>query len=988
MEKYIEKIILPPTEYRAKPFWALNGRLEEKELKRQIAVLEEMGFGGAFLHSRTGLETEYMSEEWVRLIGVCADELAKRGMEAWLYDEDRWPSGTCGGEVSRKKRNRLKSILCEETDPSLYRKPPHLIGLFAADIEGAAVKSYRKISAPSEVGKGEKFLVFRWAYMEPQKFFNGSTYIDTLNRAATEDFLASTHEKYERGIGAHFGKEVKGIFQDEVSRGPMFNGFLVDDEKRMLRVPYTYRLFAVFRKIKKYDLREKLPLLYYKNGEENFSSVAYDFTDVVMRMLLENFIIPYRQWCAERRLKVTGHVLHEDSLSCQATMIGSVMQYYQYMDGPGIDNLGTRNYRYEVPKLASSVSVQLGKDFTLSELYGCSGWQMKLDDYKHDGDWQAFMGVDFRCPHLSWYTMKGVAKRDCPATIMSQSAWYKEYKAVEDYFASLNAALNVGEGVTENLIINPIESAWGLSRLGAYENFFGVTDAEYRELERIYVGVFEGLQKRGVDADFGDEAIIATHGRTENGLFYVGRKGYKRVLVPYPITLRETTLALLGKFEEGGGQVVFVGRYPTRLNGKRADKSFFAGFRLMPFDVDAIAEAVREDEFPVRLTPGDRGIFVRKRRTENGYLIVFLNSSGTEGAKVRISVPTKKNLLKIDLRKRRTEYLPFERTDEGVVFGYDFREGEELFVYESDERLSPPEEYEWEEVAVREKSFRYELSEDNFVVLDRASLLNDGEWDERGSVLAKDGLLREKYGMGARSGEGYQPWYAEKNFGQAYREKRGRHALRFSCEVEEEIWGDIFLMTENCDRFDIFVNGGRLDTSRRIPSGIDVCFEKIPLPGEMLVRGSNRIEFHFDFSEDLGLEAVYLCGKFAVQCGETDRIRNLPERLPAGDIGANGFPYYSGAITYYIPLKGGTYRVEADELYASALRVGDELLAFRPYRSECRAVEGDLALQYIFNRKNLFGCRPDPDRGDPPDLQKQGMVNLPAIYVRKQKLRS
>lgn len=39
-----------------------------------------------------------------------------------------------------------------------------------------------------------------------------------------KDFLKSTHEVYKEKFGEKFGKEIKGIFQDEVNRGPLFNG--------------------------------------------------------------------------------------------------------------------------------------------------------------------------------------------------------------------------------------------------------------------------------------------------------------------------------------------------------------------------------------------------------------------------------------------------------------------------------------------------------------------------------------------------------------------------------------------------------------------------------------------------------------------------------------------------------------------------------------------------------------------------------------------
>lgn len=45
----------PTAEYRGKPFWSWNGKLEKSELLRQIEVFRQMGMGGYFCHSRIGL---------------------------------------------------------------------------------------------------------------------------------------------------------------------------------------------------------------------------------------------------------------------------------------------------------------------------------------------------------------------------------------------------------------------------------------------------------------------------------------------------------------------------------------------------------------------------------------------------------------------------------------------------------------------------------------------------------------------------------------------------------------------------------------------------------------------------------------------------------------------------------------------------------------------------------------------------------------------
>ena len=64
-EKLEDSLFKQPTaEYRGASFWAWNTMLDQKELDRQMEVLKSMGFGGAHLHPRTGLETPYLSEEF------------------------------------------------------------------------------------------------------------------------------------------------------------------------------------------------------------------------------------------------------------------------------------------------------------------------------------------------------------------------------------------------------------------------------------------------------------------------------------------------------------------------------------------------------------------------------------------------------------------------------------------------------------------------------------------------------------------------------------------------------------------------------------------------------------------------------------------------------------------------------------------------------------------------------------------------------------
>ena len=88
-----------PNKYKPVPFWSWNEKLDVEEIKRQGEEFKDKGYGGHFMHSRVGLVTKYLSEEWIEFIKEGANKSRELGIDAWLYDEDKWPSGYAGGVV-------------------------------------------------------------------------------------------------------------------------------------------------------------------------------------------------------------------------------------------------------------------------------------------------------------------------------------------------------------------------------------------------------------------------------------------------------------------------------------------------------------------------------------------------------------------------------------------------------------------------------------------------------------------------------------------------------------------------------------------------------------------------------------------------------------------------------------------------------------------------------------------------------------------------
>ena len=170
----------PQNKYRALPFWSWNGKLDQMELNRQVDILQEMGFGGAFMHSRCGLQTEYMSEEWILLVEKTADCFASKNMQGWLYDEDRWPSGSCGGLATKKQENRQKSLsMYVGNDGTMYENKK-VLGIFAIKLIGEAeqrethfgkrLSTYFPLREKDEIPDGYEKAVFVEEFIEPSDF--------------------------------------------------------------------------------------------------------------------------------------------------------------------------------------------------------------------------------------------------------------------------------------------------------------------------------------------------------------------------------------------------------------------------------------------------------------------------------------------------------------------------------------------------------------------------------------------------------------------------------------------------------------------------------------------------------------------------------------------------------------------------------------------------------------------------------------------------
>ncbi|MBQ6021406.1 MAG: hypothetical protein IJL25_00605 [Clostridia bacterium] len=1013
-EQLIKCFSSPPEAYRGKPFWSWNGELRGEELVRQAHIMKKMGFGGYFMHSRTGLITEYLGEEWFRLINEVADAAERDGMEAWLYDEDRWPSGSAGGKATADPRYRMKSLYVYESAPELADWDAHSFALYAAKLDGIDLYACKELDVSAVAGREDvvsavlsaveelkdaaadlpgvwKALRFAVVPDPPSSVYNGATYLDTMSREATERFIELTHERYALHCGSRIGRSIKGVFTDEPHRGHCFDNREEKNGVMSCAVAWTDDIFGEFEKRYGFACRPILPELFYRKNGEKVAPVKLFFIDLANALFLERFAAPINEWCISHGMVLTGHVLHEDSLMNQTVPNGSLMRYYEHMGVPGVDVLTEHNRCWWIVKQLASASRQLGKKWMLSELYGCTGWQFGFKGHKNVGDWQALFGINVRCPHLSWYTMEGEAKRDYPASILHQSPWYEDYKTVEDHFARMGLVLSEGRPCCDVLLLNPIESLWCQAYAG-WADWISNASPDVEPYEERYRELFGFLTGHQIDFDYGEEEMMsrlsAVESRGGRAALRVGQAYYHTVIVANMLTVRPSTLALLRDFIGKGGAVIFCGDVPRYVNAvPSAEPAALAsrGIRI-PYDEQALVDAVRrysEESVTVTDASGNAEtcVFAQVRRgfAGNGYAAAVLNTdreSPRRELTLSLRAPAGYRVEEWDLDTgERADASAFAEETGGVYsirFGLEAG-GTKCFVLsETDEKLPPVPVYRTVAEITLTGEFPYRCSEPNVCVLDRCRRrLQNGEWSEEQEVLRVDRAVRADVGLAFRGGDMLQPWYAKRYD----REEYGTLQLAYEFFIETLPASPVYLAGERPERNHYRVNGIPLPVPGVNDFWIDECFKKMEIPVSALKTGRNVVTAELTFKRTSNIEALYLVGDFGVRLeGVRRTLVPAPPLMGCKDYADYGMPFFTGNLTFelspeaYLPalkdIAGAADRIvlTPKDFTGACVKVTSagktEVLGWEPYEADVTEAvrnEEPIFVTVVGTRVNVFG---------------------------------
>lgn len=1011
-ESFQKEFQNPGKDYRGTPFWAWNTKLDADILEKQIEQFREMGMGGFYIHTRVGLDTEYLGTEYMKCVKKSVEIAKQKGLFSCLYDEDRWPSGYAGGKVTLHMEFRGRNLLItpyrqgtksyqERSSDSMASPSPQGNGKFLAAYHVALtddglLKHYERCEENAEERRGDRIWYVYLEIAHDSPWFNNQSYTDTLNPKAIQCFLEETHEKYKKVVGEEFGKTVQAIFTDEPQFGRK-RGLGKANSKEEVMLPFTDDFEESYRKKYGQEFLDHVPELLWELPNGKYSEHRYYYHDHVTERFAEAYSDQVGAWCEKNNLLLAGHMMEEPTLQSQTQALGEVMRSLRGFTLPGIDMLCDQR-EYTTVKQAQSICHQYARKGVMSELYGVTNWDFDFRRHKLQGDWQAALGVTHRVHHLNWMSMEGEAKRDYPAAVGFQSPWYKEYGIIETHFARVNTVMLRGKPSVKIGVIHPVESMWLL--FGPNEQ----TGMARQELENCFQNVTEWLLFQMLDFDYISESLLPAQWNAPR----IGAMEYDVIVVPGCLTLRSTTVEILQELRGLGKEIVFFGKpamYVDAKTDKKAEElaeqctqidrtkaelvSALEKYRLI--DIRFHGEKHLKKPRHKKNWNGERTEKYLYQMREDGDAAWVFIANGRAVENMDLVLPDDveikiKGMWKIsvwDTDNGTKKQITAQYENGCTVFYHRFYEEDSLLL-----RLEPLEEDEcdknalqeeienaqvWESVSLYQSPVELVREEPNVLVLDQPEYSFGGtEFYGSEEILRIDNILRTRLKLPLRQAALAQPWT------QINSETAEKICLRYRVKCEDRLKNVKFAM-ECMEATEILLDGksvGVLETEHTVKEEcyfVDPCMKCIALPE--LEKGEHTIELHIRFSSKVNLEACYLLGDFMVEVhGMRAALHAIPGMEERGiqegaaweSLTEQGMPFYGGNVIYRTSaaLGKGIYQLEVSkfrapllDVYVDGKRVGQ--IYRSPYKAEFQ-IENDgvhlIEIKSYGNRVNTFGA--------------------------------
>lgn len=537
-------------DYSVSGFWFWNDEITDERTKEQLAIMKRISANQPVVHSRFGLQNEYLSQDWFDRIKSVIEDCKENGQKIWLYDENNWPSGNCSWTITLEEKYRehylqFETIHLKENESfvlDLTARNYVAVSAFTGDkIENLMIQE----NPCNFTAQKETDIIKVYTAVDEYEPV-GKLCVDYLSKEAIGVFIEKTHEKYLEQMGEEFGKIISGIFMDET--------------RFCNAMPWTKTLPEEFLKRKGYDMLPFLPLLIRKTSQSN--KFRYDYYDVISDLYNEATFKQVYDWCSNHNMKSMGHFLGEETIAAQSYFGGDMLRGYQYFHVPAIDHLGNGIGSLDA-KFAVSACHSYGKSRIACEAFGASGWDITYEDMVRISNWLFQQGINLIIMHGFYYSIRDERSQDFPPSYFYQ---WKYWDYMPGYVKMANRMMKLlsdGRHEAEILVYTPMETFWNYFepdltvKTGFWKEGPWIKEERAKFIDNQFQLLCNGLTDKNLDyAILHGDAACNFRVEGKELVNILSKERFQVFILPLTETLTVDMVRLLNEFSENGGCII------------------------------------------------------------------------------------------------------------------------------------------------------------------------------------------------------------------------------------------------------------------------------------------------------------------------------------------------------------------------------------------------------------------------------------------------
>lgn len=562
----------PGREYRVAPLLRVNDDVDPQDLEFQIANLHEAGFGGIYLcceRFADGAPHPFVSPWWRDVVKLAARLCATYGLTFNVYDDEDWPSGSIGGQLTERDPDAQWRYLHHEEHAvaagqsvslavpegtlvaavAMATKIHGLVPDTAVELTDHVDDGVLSWTAPQDGGRVVSFFVARRG-----KGIFTDGYGDLMDRRTVNEFVDWSYDWHVQAVAEVPGASIGGFFTDE----PAFSLSMVEWADRFHwypAMPYTPELGAAFQRLHGYRMEPLLPLLYHDAPPDALRFRCH-YWAACCHLYSENYFKQIYDYCESRGLTSSGHLVREEYFQSHlGQQAGNLITHFRHMHVPGCDWIAPFGIFEDLPsttlKYPTSMAHLMGRERTWCESFAGGGHGTTFQQLRRIVNWQHVNGINMQIPITHSYSYR--RRPDFyPGGPTYQQPYWDHIRAFADYEARVSLLTAGCEHRAQVALAYPSVDIWA----NAWNH--GLLDergAGFNELG-------DSLRRAGYDYDILDDEALLEACSIDDGQLVSATERFDVLVLPKANAVRRDTIERARDLARAGGTVVIVGRLP------------------------------------------------------------------------------------------------------------------------------------------------------------------------------------------------------------------------------------------------------------------------------------------------------------------------------------------------------------------------------------------------------------------------------------------